>query len=175
MVATSRLGKQLEEVIATLGKVGVRFALIGGLALAPHKVIRATQDIDFLTDAEKADDIHSALLQLGYECMHRSADAGNYLRGDERIDFIYAQRPSTRRMLSAAPVIQTAFGSLHVVSTEALIGLKLQGFVNNPLRTQDLEDIRALIVANRAELKIEEVREYFRLFGRESLLEELLK
>jgi len=34
-----------------------RFALIGGIALASHKVIRATQDIDLLTDAEKAVDI----------------------------------------------------------------------------------------------------------------------
>jgi hypothetical protein len=38
-----------------------------------------------------------------------------------------------------------------------------------------LEDIRALIAANRAELKIDEVREYFRLFNREALLKDLLK
>jgi hypothetical protein len=29
-----------------------------------------------------------------------------------------------------------------------LIGLKLQGFVNNPRRTQDLEDIKALIATD---------------------------
>ena len=56
-----------------------------------------------------------------------------------------------------------------------MIGLKLQGFVNNPRRTQDLEDIRALIAANRQALKMEEVREYFRVFNREALLEEILK
>jgi hypothetical protein len=46
-------------------------------------------------------------------------------------------------LLSNATSIQTAFGELRVVSTEGLIGLKLQGFVNNPRRTQDLEDIKA--------------------------------
>jgi hypothetical protein len=46
--------------------------------------------------------------------------------------------------------------------------------VNNPRRTQDLEDIRALLRANRASLKMDEVREYFRLFQREPLLDELL-
>ena len=56
-----------------------------------------------------------------------------------------------------------------------LIGLKLQGFVNNPRRTQDLEDIKALIAANRRALKLDEVREYFRLFNREALLEEILQ
>jgi len=78
VAAASRLGRQLEEVIASLGRVDVRFALIGGLALASHKVIRATQD---------------------------------------------------------------------------------------------LEDIKALIAANRQAVNMDEVREYFRLFNREAMLE----
>ncbi len=175
MAAASRLGRQLEEVIASLSKVDARFALIGGLALASHKVIRATQDIDLLTDSEKAEDIDRELIALGYHCLHRSVDAGNYLRGDERVDFIYASRPAARGLLSSATTVQTAFGEVRVVSTEGLIGLKLQGFVNNPRRTQDLEDIKALVAANRQALKIDEVREYFRLFDREALLEEILK
>ena len=175
MAAASRLGRQLEEVIASLSKVDARFALIGGLALASHKVIRATQDIDLLTDSEKAEDIDRELIALGYHCLHRSADAGNYLRGDERVDFIYASRPGARGLLSNATSVQTAFGEVRVVSAEGLIGLKLQGFVNNPRRTQDLEDIKALVAANRQALKMDEVREYFRLFNREALLEEILK
>jgi hypothetical protein len=71
--------------------------------------------------------------------------------------------------------IQTTFGEVRVVSTEGLIGLKLQDFVNNPRRTQDLEDIKALIAANRQALKMDEVGEYFRLFNRETLLEEILQ
>ncbi len=175
MAAVSRLGKQLEQVIATLGSVAARFALIGGLALASHRVVRATQDIDLLTDADKADAIHRAMIGLGYRCLHRSPDAANFLRGDERVDYIFARRPAAVRMLAGAPAVHTVFGELRVVSAEALIGLKLQGFVNDPRRTQDLEDIRALMAANRAELEIDEVREYFRLFGRESLLDELLR
>jgi hypothetical protein len=149
VAAASRLGRQLEEVIASLSKVDARFALIGGLALASHNVIRATQDIDLLTDSEKAEDIDRELVAIGYQCLHRSPDAGNYLRGDERVDFIYASRPAARGLLSNAATIQTAFGEVRVVSTEGLIGLKLQGFVNNPRRTQDLEDIKALMAANR--------------------------
>src|ERR1700678_3181 len=117
LAAASRLGRQLEEVIASLSKVDVRFALIGGLALASHKVIRATQDIDLLADSEKAEDIDRELIALGYHCLHRSADAGNYLRGDERVDFIYASRPAARGLLSNATSVQTAFGEVRVVST----------------------------------------------------------
>lgn len=73
MASLSRLGKQIEEVIAALNAADTRFALIGGLALASHKVIRATQDIDLLTDLNVAQQIDEELVKLG----HRSADAAN--------------------------------------------------------------------------------------------------
>jgi hypothetical protein len=76
--------------------------------------------------------------------------------------------------LSNAPELATAFGRLHVVSAEGLIAFKLQGWVNNPRRTQDLEDIRALLRANRDTIDLTEVREYFGLFGQEKLLDEML-
>jgi hypothetical protein len=172
--ATSRLGKQLEEAILTLNRVGARFALIGGLALAPHKVIRATQDVDLLIDANLADPVDRALIAIGYRCLYRNADAANYLRGDQRLDFLYAQRPAAREILQAALQLDTPFGALHVVSAEGLIAFKLQGWVNDSRRSQDLEDIRALIRANRGTLNMEDVRKYFRLFNREPLLQEIL-
>lgn len=174
MAALSRLGRQIEELVGALNRLGVRFALIGGLALTPYKVIRATQDIDLLIDAVSADEIDRELLRLGYRCLHRSADAGNYLRDDERVDLLYAHRPAARNLLGGAAELTTPFGILRVVSPEGLIGFKLQALANDPRRTQDLADIRALIRANRATLNMAEVREFFRLFDREALLEELL-
>jgi hypothetical protein len=46
--------------------------------------------------------------------------------------------------------------------------------INDERRTQDAEDIRALLRANRGALNMTEVREYFRLFDREALLEQWL-
>src|SRR5260370_707672 len=86
---------------------------------------------------------------LGNRCVHRSEDAANYLRGDEGIDFLYAHRPASLRLLAEARERDTAMGRLRVVSAEGLVGFKLQAFVNNPKRTQDIEDIRALLRANR--------------------------
>lgn len=175
MRPVSRLGRQIAEISDVLNAIGVRFALIGGLALASHNVVRATQDVDMLTDAENADEIERRLLALGYRCLHRSADAGNYSRHDERVDFLYASRPIARRLLAGALELDTSLGRLRVISPEGLIGFKLQALVNNPRRTQDLEDIRALLRANRTRLDLAEVREYFRLFDREGLLEDLLR
>ncbi|MEY2855334.1 MAG: hypothetical protein RL030_2466 [Pseudomonadota bacterium] len=61
-----------------------------------------------------------------------------------------------------------------MVSAEGLIGFKLQALANDARRTRDLEDIRALLRANRQTLDQGESRDYFRLFDRESLLDELL-
>lgn len=175
MIPVSRLGKQIAEVTAALREIGARFALIGGLALASHHVVRATQDIDLLVDADKSDEIDAALLRLGYQCLHRSTEAGNYARADERVDFLYANRPIARRLLAGAADLTTSLGDLRVISSEGLIGFKLQGWVNDPRRTRDLEDIRALLRANRASLDMNEVREYFALFDRGDLLDELLR
>lgn len=61
----SRLGKQVAEAAAALNAIDARFALIGGLALASYKVVRATQDVGLLADAEQADAIDTELAKLG--------------------------------------------------------------------------------------------------------------
>lgn len=174
MAAQSGLGRQIAEITAELRESRVPFALIGGLALASHNVIRATQDIDLLVPIENADEVDSRLTKLGYRCLHRGPDAGNYARAQERVDFLYASRPIAQRLLANARELTTVLGILRVVSAEGLIGFKLQALVNDPRRTQDLEDIRALLRANRGRLDLAEVRGYFQLFDRETLLDQLL-
>jgi len=112
-------------------------------------VIRATQDVDLLIDASQAGTAEGILTRLGYHCIYRSGDAGNCQRNDERVDLLYAQRPIARRLLAEAPARQTPFGMLRVVGLEGLIGFNLTGLVNDPRRTQDLEDIRAPLRAIR--------------------------
>lgn len=174
MAPLSRLGRQIQEVLAGLDRVGASGALIGGLALAPHKVIRATQDVDLLVDDAHADALDRELQALGYRCVYRSDDAGNYLRGDERVDLLYARRPIARRLLESARPHSTPFGETRVISVEGLVAFKLQGLINDPRRTQDLEDIRALVRANLDDLDTTELRGYFRLFDREALLDDII-
>jgi hypothetical protein len=175
MTATSGLGRQIAEVTAMLNGIGAPFALIGGLALASYHVVRATQDVDLLVPLENADEIDAQLMNLAYRCLHRDSNAANYVRNRERVDVLYASRPIALRLLQNAKQLITSLGTLRVISAEGLIGFKLQGFVNDPNRTQDLEDIRALLRANRNQLDLSEVREYFQLFDKEALLDDLLQ
>ncbi|MEO8011862.1 MAG: hypothetical protein ABI650_09485, partial [Dokdonella sp.] len=104
----------------------------------------------------------------------RAEDAADYLRRDEGLDVLYAHRPIARRLLAEARVRTTTMGALRVVSAEGLIGFKLQAVINNPDRMRDLDDIRALLHAQTGRLDMEEIREYFELFDRTELLDELL-
>lgn len=170
----SRLVEQIQQAVAAFSACRTPPALIGGLALAAHQVVRATRDVDFLVDADDAERLHGILLDLGYRCIHRSDDAANYLRGDEGLDLLYAHRPVARRLLGEAGERATAMGVLRVVSAEGLIGFKLQALVNDPSRSRDLDDIRALLRAQRARLDLDEVAGFFALFDRKELLDELL-
>jgi hypothetical protein len=96
------------------------------------------------------------------------------VRATEGLDLLYAHRPLARRLLAQASQRDTPMGRLRVISVEGLIGFKLQGFVNDATRTRDLEDIRALLKTHRTSLDMDELREYFALFNKPDLLNELL-
>ena len=170
----TKIVDQMAEALTAFAACSTEPALIGGMALAVHNYVRATQDIDFLADANDAERLDRLVLDLGYRRLYRSDDAANYVRGDEGLDFLFAHRPASRELLRDAPKRDTAFGRVRVVSAEGLIGFKLQAFVNNPKRTRDIDDIRQLLRNNGSTLNMEQVRGYFALFKREALLDEFL-
>ena len=170
----SNLAEQIREALSMFARNETKPALIGGLAVVAHQVVRATQGVDFLVEAEAADKVHAALLDLGYQCIYRSEDAANYVRVTEGLDLLYAHRPLARRLLAEASERDTPMGRMRIISVEGLIGFKLQGFVNDATRTRDLDDIRALVKVHRASLNMDELRTYFALFHKEELLHELL-
>jgi hypothetical protein len=153
-------------------------ALIGGFALPFHGVQRATGDVDFLVAAEGAEALDEALLTAGARRLHRGPDAANYAGDTTRlapIDFIYAHRRRARAMLARARLhpLRGAQLRVPVVDVEGLIGLKLQALANEPGRLQDEADIHALLAAaDRLNVKL--LRDYYRLFERESDLDRLL-
>ena len=170
----SNLAEQIREALSMFADNGAQPALIGGLAVVAHQVVRATKDVDFLLEIEAADKVHDALLNLGYQCLYRSEDAANYVRAAEGLDLLYAHRPLARRLLAQALERDTPMGRIRVSSVEGLIGFKLQGFANDATRTRDLDDIRALIKIHRTSLNINELHEYFALFNQLELFDELL-
>lgn len=79
---------QIQETTAAFEGLATTPALIGGLALAVHNIVRATRDTNFLVDADDGDHIHHVPTGLGYRCIHRSRDTANYLHDDESMNFV---------------------------------------------------------------------------------------
>jgi hypothetical protein len=168
----------LTSLIEAFERDGIRYALIGGLALAPHGAGRGTQDVDMLVDGDQSDAVDRILRDSGYDCLLRTIDVGNYASVDPekgRVDFLFAVREGTRGMLERAkPHRALTREDVRVVEPEDLIGLKVQAYSNDPRRRHaDLADVQRLIRAN-PELDLGRVREYFVLFDREKELDDLL-
>jgi hypothetical protein len=173
--------KVIEHVCGRLDAAGIRYALIGGFAMALRGVQRATMDIDFilmLEDMEKADGILSA---CGYRREFHSENVSHYQAPDKewgRIDILHAFRKPTLGMLQRAErVAVDAALTLPVVHVEDLVGLKIQALVNDPSRAiADWDDIRMLLQAagqQRRPLDWGLVLDYLRLFRQEHRLEEM--
>lgn len=166
----------LIEIHEALREAGVEHALIGGLALAAHGAARATVDLDLLADGARSDEVDRILRSRGYDCLQRSEHVANYAslepaRG--RVDFLFALRERGKAILARAVSHQVLGKTIRVVDASDLIGLKVQSSSNDPSRRrQDLADIERLLAT--AQLDLDRVREYFRLFDREKELDVLL-
>lgn len=142
----------IEKVTAKLDAADIRYALIGGFAMALRGVQRATVDLDFilmLDDWEEADRIFQS---AGYTRAFKNENVSHYMARDNalgRIDILHAFRGPTMSMLERAERIEVADGlTLPVVHIEDIIGLKIQAAVNSPKRaTSDWADIRMILEA----------------------------
>lgn len=171
----------IEQIIAKFDQAKVRYALIGGFAMALHGIQRATIDLDFilmLEDLESADEILSS---SGYNRVFKSENVSHYTSNQPelgRIDILHAFRGPSLSMLKRAERIEvTRNASLPVVQVEDLIGLKVQALRNDPIReTSDWADIQLLIEgASRGDRSLdwELIGDYLDLLGFSDKLDEL--
>lgn len=163
----------LSSMVRKLESLHVRHAVIGGIAVSARGHVRATRDIDFLVEGAAAERVAEMMTKLGFETLHRSDDVSNHLLGHLRVDFLYARREYTTAMLGRASALTAEGVTIRIVTTEDLIGLKVQALANDPTRTQDRADIEALLRIP-ADVDMALIREYFRIFEREHELDAIL-
>lgn len=173
------------QVIATLShrldRARVRYALIGGFAMALRGVQRATMDLDFILMLEDLPSAHRILAELGYRREFHSENVSHYLNPDDawgRIDILHAFRGPSLGMLQRAERLAVgAELTLPVVAIEDIIGLKIQAIANDPTRAvADWHDIGLLLSAAREQrigLDWALLGDYLRLFHFEAKLTEL--
>lgn len=148
----------------------IRYAALGGFALGVLKVPRTTQDLDFLVHRDDLDSLDQVMSRLGYHLVGRTENASRYLHGDSgwgAVDALHAFRTFSLAMLERAQSYPVFDGTVtvKVLQPEDVIGFKVQGMANNPMRvTQDLVDIETLMAYYRHKLDWARIQEYFDLF-----------
>ncbi len=173
--------EQLPRIVKSFDAGNVRYALIGGLAMALRGVQRATLDADFILLSEDLDRCDDILQGMGYRREFQSENVTHYLAEDHalgRIDLLHAFRPATLSMLKRADRLTLTPGcEIPVVQTEDIIGLKVQASVNDPERKRgDWSDIFQLIghsARSGMDLDWELVADYLDLFDLGNRLTEL--
>lgn len=144
-------GRNLEDLQRFLDARQIRWALVGGVALAVYGLVRTTLDLDLAVDAAAQDGLGRFMDELGFETLHRSAGFSNHLHGDPargRIDFVYVRGATGDALFSRANLRPGPRGlKIPVAKPEHLIAMKVSAIRNDPSRTfQDLADIRALML-----------------------------
>jgi predicted nucleotidyltransferase len=176
----------LKEVLRTLiskfHEQKIDFILSGGLALSTMNIFRFTKDIDFLVFEDSRKKIHEIMTDLGYELQEFSSDEIiSYLSPVKvfgQVDFLLAKRKYTKAMMRRAHKKKVFDGEYEVktILPEDLIGLKIQAIYNDPKNRYliDAPDIQRLLALHEDKIDMQLVREYFKLFGKEDLLDEWL-
>jgi predicted nucleotidyltransferase len=168
----------LGKVCRSLDSAGVRYALIGGFAMALRGVQRATVDLDFMLMLEDLEHADAVLRSVGYRREYHSENVSHYVSDAAplgRIDLLHAFRGRSVGMLARAERIAVADGlDLPVVQVEDIIGLKVQAACNDETRADsDWTDIRSLVETQARlgqRLDWELIGDYLGLFQRDHKL-----
>jgi hypothetical protein len=127
----------IRRVVGALEAAGIRYALIGGFAMALRGLQRATMDLDFILMLEDMEEADQILRGFGYKRVFHSANVSHYVSTDQdwgRIDILHAFRGPTLGMLKRAEQMQV-MGDLNirVVHLEDIVG---QARLNETERAQ---------------------------------------
>jgi len=145
----SVLIEELRSLISSFNDAGIDFALCGGLAVAAHGLVRATQDVDFLILPDSLNDAYAAAAVVGYDI--RGLDISFKERTVEirRVSKVVGEEIISLDLLLVTPHVEDVWAGreelefmgerLFVVSREGLIKMKTQAG-----RPQDLADIERL-------------------------------
>lgn len=136
------LEAELDAVIAALTREGVEYAVCGGVAMAIHGFIRATEDLDLFVKPEDTDRVAAAVVGLGFTGsapMIRRLTKIDQLDGEMLAIDLSPVTPATEQVWQMREVVTWNERPLSIVSREGLIALKR-------LRStaQDLVDIERL-------------------------------
>jgi hypothetical protein len=170
---------QFDEVLRTFAgffeREGIRYAVIGGLAIRAWGHVRTTQDIDLVVEQSSKERVLAFSESQGFETIHVSDGYSNHVRGSDRIDFMYVD-PATARDIFDGAQRRTVVGDieLDVAKPEHLSAMKAIAIKYNPRRGwRDVDDVLFLLRLPGVDRKF--IRDYFERKGLLHVFDEIEK
>jgi hypothetical protein len=161
MTQPASVQEVLSKLLDLLDRLGIRGALIGGLAVATWGSPRSTEDIDLLAEVAASQELEAALRAGGWRVSwHRGGSDDpiplllrlEWVHGGPEVDVICTTRPWERAILDRAVQVTLPGGArVPVVAPADLIVLKLMA--GGP---QDLVDVADLLRRPGAMPELEE-------------------
>lgn len=163
------LRQAFEALVATLNERGIRYAIIGGLAMIQHTRVRTTEDIDALLSVSQVamPGLFEALRQRGFavdlqqnvpELRDEGCTAIRF--ADVIVDLMEPVIPAYAHVLDRAMTVEILGRRVRVSSAEGLVVMKLVA-----MRPQDEADIQDLLAAYAGKLDIDFIRAEFDTFS----------
>jgi len=128
--------EEFKRLVTELQKLGVRYALVGGVAMAFYSEPRFTRDIDLLVDSDDFDKVKGFLEKDGYfESkspwtfrkvaieLHRYLKIAN-AEDEMMIDILVARDEVVRKIIQNAVEAESEEGEVRIANKKDLIWLK---------------------------------------------------
>lgn len=137
---------------------GIRWAVIGGIALAVHGQVRSTEGIDVLVDKLPPNEKISDPDYMGKFGFYRSkSSTGKHLVLDHKeygqVELLASNNSLCDWAVNSVSKEMVLGYQVPVVGADALIGLKLQAVVENPKRKgKDIPDIQSVLLKQELDL-----------------------
>jgi len=147
---TDPVHESLREITSELGKLGIPYAVMGGMALVAHGYLRTTEDVAILVTQDGLQEIHRSLVGRGYRPVFEGSKNVRDTRTGVRIEFVVAGGyPGDGKPKPVAfpnpEQVAVEIDCIRYVSLPCLVELKLASGMTNPGRVRDLGDVQELI------------------------------
>ncbi len=148
----------LRRMVAELDRLGIPYAVVGGIALQHYGIQRSTQDVDLVVHASDLGRIHDACVGHGYT---PKSTGSRHLRDEitrVRIEFLVTGefpgdgQPKPVRFPDPRDVAELSLDGIAFVNVKSLIEMKLASAKSAAHRIKDRADVLELIHALRLPL-----------------------
>ena len=168
----------LEKIDQQATDRGLRFLVIGGLAINSYGYSRDTSDLDLFVSQNDRTEWAKILTDFGYRIFH---DGGNFVQYETPeknawpVDLMLVQEETFVRMFAAATSADLFGVKTKVPSLKHLIALKLHALKNTRAQRflKDFLDVENLIRINQLDIKSKTIRDLFEKYGTPDLYEKI--